>query len=326
MLITPPNIQFFFTGLETRFWTAYSLSTVWHDRVAMTIPVSTEQWASGWIGMLDRMKLWSGARQIHTPAPQTYLVPIQPFELTEEIDEFKLKDDAYGIYYPVVSLMGESTKKWPDFELRDLLQNTGAWTGTYQNGLDGLSHWNTAHPVDFYDSSKGTYSNDFTGGGFTVNGVLVGGSLGVNSFATLWEEIASRKSETGEALGLMADCTMAAAQLKVTLDTILQTQFFGTPTIGNLTGFVGSTENVLKGWTDRLIVPDLNAQPNVWYMLVCNKPIKPFQWLLREAPDFVYRINPQDPKVFDEHVYLYGSRARGTPAWGFAWLSARSGP
>lgn len=325
MLITPANLSFFFTNLETRFWTAYSTAPTFYDKIATTYPVSSEQWASGWMGMLDKMRVWNGSRTTHQPAPQTYLVQIKPFELTEQIDQFKLEDDTYGIYFPTVSFMGENAKKWPDYELRDLIMNQGSWTGAAQLGLDGLTQWNTAHPVDFYDSSKGTYCNDFTGG-VSVNSITVGGALNVNSFATLWEEMASRKSESGEALGLMPDMTMIAPQLKLTADTILNAQFFAPATVGNITGSVGSTENVMKGWTDRLVIPEFASAPTVWYMLCCNKPIKPFSWLLRSAPNFTYRINPQDPTVFDTHTYTYGSWSRGAPAWSFPWLSSKSAP
>lgn len=326
MLITPANLNFFFTNLETRFWQAYGAAPVVSDRLATTYSVSSEQWVSGWIGFLDKMREWVGSRVVHSPAPQTYLVQIQNFEQTQAIDQFKLMDDTYGIYFPTVAFMGEQMKKWPDYQLRDLLQNTGAQTGTRQIGLDGLSHWNTAHPVDFYDAGKGTYCNDFRAGGVIVNGVLVGGGLSNNSFATLWEEIASRKSESGEPLGLMADLTVTPAQLAYTAKTILQASFFAPSALGNLTGQVGAAENMLKGWTDLLTWPDLNAQPTTWYELVTNKPIKPFSWLLRESPDFVYRITPQDPVVFDTHTYLYGSKSRGAPAWSFPFLSAISGP
>lgn len=325
MLVTPANLAFFFTNLETRFWSAFGAAPSVHDRIATTYPVGTEQWVSGWIGMLNKMREWVGPRQVNTPAPQTYMVPIQNFEQTNGIDKFKLDDDTYGVYFPVVSMMGEESKKWPDYQLRDLIQNSGSQTGARQIGLDLLSHWNTAHPVDFYDAGKGTYCNDFTGG-VAVNGVTVGGALGVNQFSTLWQEIASRKSEAGEALGLMADLSMTAPQLKITLNTILQASFFAPPTLGNLTGQVGSAENMLKGWTDGLCWPDLAPAPTTWYQLVTNKPIKPFSWLLRQAPDFTYRNSPQDPVVFDTHTYLYGSVSRGAPAWSFPWLSAKSAP
>jgi phage major head subunit gpT-like protein len=325
MLITPANLSFFFTNVETRFWQAYSTAPTFIDKIATTYPVTSEKWVSGWMGMLDKMRMWKGSRVTRSPAPQTYMVEIQPFELTESIDQFRLEDDTYGIYFPMIAMMGENIKKWPDYALRDLLQNTGDYTGLAQKGIDGLNHWSTVHPVDPYDDSKGTYSNDFRGG-MSVDGITVGGTLGVNSFATLWSEIASRKSENGESLGLLPGLTLAPTQLKLTLDTILQAQFFAPPTLGNLASNVGSTENVMKGWTDRLIWPDLSADPTTWMMLVNDKPVKPFSWLQRQAPNFVYRINPQDPVVFDTHTYLYGSMSRGAPAWGFPWLSAISGP
>lgn len=332
MIITPANLQFFFTGVETRFWTAYSNAAVVIDRLATEYPVGTEQWVSGWIGMLDRAREWLGSRVVRQPAPQTYLVPIQNFELTEGIDRFKLQDDTYGIYMPTIAMMGENMKKWADWELRDLLQDRGSQTGQRQNGLDTLTHWNTAHPVDFYDASKGTYSNDFRGG-FTVNGVNVGGALSINAFSTLWQEIASRKSENNEALGLMADLTVVPTQLTTVGKVILNSMFFAPPQIGSIGSGsganapnVGATDNPLKGATDLLTWPDLSNDPTTWFQLVTNRPVKPFSWLKREAPNFVYRIQPTDPAVFDTHTYIYGSEARGAPAWGFGWLSAISGP
>lgn len=325
MLITPQNLNLFFTNLETRFWQAYGAAPEFTSRIATTYAVSSEQWASGWIGMLNEMREWVGPRKVSSPAPQTYVVPIQNFELTESVDQFKLADDTYGIYAPMVDFMGTQAKKWSDYQLRDLLLNQGSQTGARQKGLDGLNHWSQVHPVNFYDTSYGTYSNDFLGG-LSVNGVTVGGALSTTAFSTLWQEIASRKSENGEALGVMADLSMYAPQLKYTMDSILQAQFLAPATIGNLTGLVGSSENLLKGMTDSLMVPELAAAPNNWYQLVTNRAIKPFSWLMRKAPDFVYRISPQDPVVFDTHTNLYGSTARGAPAWSFAWLSARSGP
>lgn len=325
MIISAPNLALFFSSLETRFWTAYSVSEVVSTKLVTQFPVNTEQFASGWMGQLDKMKEWTGPRVVRQPALQTYIVPIKPFELTEQVDQFKLEDDTYGMYYPLVSFMGESAKKWPDYELRDLIQNRGSWTGAAQKGLDGLSHWSAVHPVDYYDAGKGTYCNDFRGG-VAVDGITVGGALGVTSYSTLWQEFASRKGENGETMGLMPDLAVHAAQLKLTMDTILQASFFGAPTIGNLTGNTGSTENMLKGWTDRLLWSDLSAHPLDWMMLQTNKAIKPFSWLLRQAPQFVTRTSPQDPSVFDTHTYLYGSTARGAPAWSFAWLSAMSGP
>lgn len=332
MLLTPANLSFFFTGLETRFWTAFRVAEEWASKVSTPYPVGTEQWVSGWIGMLDVYREWVGPRKTRQPAPQTYLVPIKNWELTEEIDEFKLADDQMGIYMPTVAFMGLQGKKIYDYKLRDMLFNQGAMTGPFQLGTDGLTNFNTSHPVDFWDASKGTYSNDYRGG-FVENGITVGGAFGTNAFNTLWESAAARKSESGEALGITPDLSMFPVQLKAAAMTVLQSQFFAPPQMGAIGSgsganapFVGAMDNVLRGWTDVLINVDLSALPTTWFMLTTKAPIKPFSILLRLAPDFIPRVTPNDPVVFNEHKILYGSKARFTPAWALPWLSSISSP
>jgi len=330
MLITSgQNLQFFFTALHSSWGLAYGATPVVYDKICTTYPVGTEAWVSGWIGMYDKVREWTGSRQTAQPAPQTYRVEIQNFEQTKAIDKFKLQDDAVGapgIYAQNVTNMAIQAKKWPDYQVRDLLQAAGSQASTQrQLSIDGLSHWNAAHPVDYYDSSKGTYCTDFRGG-VSVGGITVGGAMGNNTYSTLWNEFASRKSESGEALGVIADTTLIPPQLSVETRTVLTADFFAAPTLGGMTGQVGAASNVLKGSSDMLMWPDLAASPTTWFMLMLGGPVKPFSWLLRQAPDFTYRINENDPVVFDTHTYLYGSVSRGAPAWAFPWLSAISGP
>lgn len=348
MLITPNNLNIFFSALETRWFNAYTTAPVIYQKIATTYPVATEQFVSGWIGMLDKMREWVGSRLTRTPAPQTYVVPIQNFELTEGVDQFKLLDDTYGIYNPVVDFMGLQAAKWPDYQLRDLLQAQGSQTGARQISLDNLNHFATNHPVSFWDASRGTYPNDYTNGGVTINGIVVGGALGPTAFATVWEDMARRKAESGEPWGIVPNLAITGPMLKLAIDTILQAQFMGAPVLAQLGSgnaptagspaspqapFVGSSENVMKGWTDRLMWPDLGGsttvgggtQDQLWYLMDTSKAIKPLSWLLRQAPDFTYRNQPDDPVVFDTHTYVMGSVGRGAPAWAFPQLMSRSG-
>ena len=125
---------------------------------------------------------------------------------------------------------------------------------------------------------------------------------------------------------------MFPVQLKAAAATVLQSQFFAPPQMGTLGSgaganapFVGTMDNPLRGWTDMLVNVDLSAEPTQWYMLLTKGPVKPFSILLRLAPDFIPRVTPNDPIVFNEHKILYGSKARFTPAWGLPWLSSISG-
>lgn len=338
MQLSTANLKFFFAGLETRFWQAYKVAPTWHQQLASIYPVGTEQWVSGWIGMLNKMREWTGPRIVREPAPQTYLVPIQNFELTWGIDKFKLEDDQHGIYTAEFEHHGTQNAKWPDYQIRDLIFNTGSQTGARQIGTDGLTNWNTAHPVNPYDAGFGTYSNDYRGG-FDVDGVTVGGALSVNGFNSVWADMAIRKSDNGEALGLVPDLLVVSPINKMSAATILNSQFIAAPQLGSLgTGavgtangpMVGATENPLKGWTDTLVVPDFSitaAISQMWLMLQSkNMPVKPFSWLLRKAPVLVPRTDPTDPVVFDVHQFVYGSEARGAPAWALPFLGSISGP
>ena len=68
MLITPANLNIFFTALETRFWTSVGTTPVYYDRLTTTFPVGTEVWLSGWLDMIDKVREWVGPRITHTPA------------------------------------------------------------------------------------------------------------------------------------------------------------------------------------------------------------------------------------------------------------------
>lgn len=340
MQITPANLNLFFTSLDTRFWQAFENAPLWHPQIATIYPSNTEQWAMGWIGMLDKLRKWDGPRKVRTPAPQTYSATINNYELTEAIDEFKLEDDTHGIYAPVVAHMGEMSAKWPDYEVRDLIEASGAYTSTAsQLGTDGVSHWNAAHPIDFYDSSKGTYVNDYGAAGTSINSITVGGAFSVNAWATVWQDMADRKNESGEKIGLQPDLTMVHTSRGFAAKTVVQSAFFAPPVLTNLgTGnfptagqavpanapFVGAMDNPLRGQTDLMINFDLTTAA-AWYMLTTRRVVKPFGWILRKAPQLTPRVSPSDPNVFDNHQYLYGVKARGVAVWSLPWLSSRSG-
>jgi phage major head subunit gpT-like protein len=289
-----------------------------------------------WIGRLDKMRLWLGPRITHEPAPQTYTVTPQPFELTEAIDRFKLDDDMMGVYYRTLPEMALQAKRWPDFQMRDMLRNQGAWTGLPQNGLDGLTYFNTAHPVDLYNSGAGTYSNDFTGGGAnvayknaaggTVN-VLTGGAFSPTALATVVEYMMQLKAEDGEPVGVTPNKLLVPPQLRLESELVVKSTFFAPPAWGTIASQVGAADNPLARFGLEPEVWELLAgDSSTWYVQDTTKAFRPMLWILRYAPVAAYRIAETDPVVFDSHKYLYGYWARGCPAWGFSWLMVRSGP
>ena len=328
-MITPAQFNVFITNVNTMVREAYSSAPIEYPAYTTTVTTDTEIWEDGWIGRMNKLRLWQGPRVVTEPAPQTYQVTVQPFEATYGLDMFKMADDKFGVYYPILTDLALQAKRDPEFQIRDMLENAGAQTGSRQNGLDGLTFFNTAHPVDLYDSSKGTYINDFTGGGQSVGGVTVGGALSGVAFGTVYEYMMTLKDESGERLGITPNMLIIPPTLVAEAEYILKNQFSAPQswaTFGASVTNVGASDNLWKRFgVDYLVNKNLTSNTK-WYLADTTKAVKPVRWVQRQGAEFVYRVTPQDPVVFDQHQYLYGVYYRACPAWSYSWLMSRSGP
>lgn len=340
-LLSPTNIQYFFTLADTRFSLGIRNAERWSDPWVTQYSSETENVLHGWLEMPDNMRIWRGPRVVQDPAPQTYSVPMLPWEITMALDMFALSYDKFGIYAPIAQRIGQKTGKLQDYAIRDLLQGNGELgSAPFTLGTDGLTMWNSAHPVDIWDPSKGTYANNYGTGGVVVNGITVGGAFSTNAYVSVWNDMSGRVNASGEAIGVNPNRLLVPSQLKFPAAVILQSMLFSPPALGVLGGgnaptpgsptpanapFVGMMNNPLKGSAELDWTPDLNQQPGAWYLGDTSDVMRPMGWAQHTAPTFVVRNSPQDPVVFDQHRYLWGSWAIATPHWGFPWQLSRSG-
>lgn len=327
-MITPANFAVFVTTANTMIGESYGTTAVTYPMYTTTVPCNTEQISFAWTGLMPKPRAWYGPRQPHEPAAQTYTVVPIPYENTYTIDRFHLDDDQMGVYYRVLPDMARQWKRFPEYEIRDLLEATGVQgTTARQLGLDGLSNFNTAHPVNIYDPSLGTYCNDFDGGGVSIGGTTVGGALSPTAFSSLAEYMQTIKGEDGEAMGVNPTTMMVPSNLQVEANLILSAAFLAPPSWGAyspISGQVGAAENVMRRFGVELHVNPLLLQTKRWYLMDNSKSMKPLLWVQREAPRTVPRVSESDPVVFDEHKFYWGGWARACPAWNFPWLMARS--
>jgi len=330
-MITPSQFGFFVTTVTTMIGAVYNsddVPSVWMS-IASEVPITSSQLVLGWTGLMPKMRPWYGPRQPHEPAAQTYTITPIPYENTYAIDRFHLDDDQFGIYYRMLPDMARQAKRQPDYELRDLIENAGVMTGARQLGFDGLTHWNTAHPVNLYDVGVGTYSNDFRGGFVNTDGVTVGGELSPTAFTSAYEYMSTINGEDGERLGVRPRTLMHPTTLRAEVELILKSTFFAPPSWGAwapIGSQVGAADNPLKRFGVEPLENEFLKSNVNWYLLDTTKAFKPFLWGVREAVKTVPRINENDPAVFDSHVFQWGQWDRVTPAWDYAFLSAISGP
>lgn len=333
------NMNLFTTAVKTGYDVAYQNTPIWHSRIAQVIPITNESVVNGFVGMIENAREWIGPRQVRTPAPQTYLVTPKPFELTWGIDRFRLDDDKlnWGLYLTYARMAAEKDAKVPDYQLRDLIFNLGAWTGTPQLGTDGLSHWNVAHLVDPFDASKGSYCNDYRGG-VSVDSVITGGALTPNAFKSVFADASVRKNESGEAGMTTPDMLTSSTHLRGEVEVILKNAMISPASFGGLgTGavgtsnapFVGMMDNPLKGYVDYELIEDLgiSAATRLQWLLTRSKGVmKPFSCFIRSGVVTAAKVAETDENVFNSHTYVFGSWQRMAPAWGLPFLSSISGP
>jgi phage major head subunit gpT-like protein len=336
-MITPANFNILVSNVNLLLGQAWAqgVPSV-YQTYCLPVPSSNLQEVYFWTGRLPKMRLWTGARVVFQSALESYTLPNQLFEATLSIDRLTLDDGAGAAYYRQLPDMADQAMRQPDYMFRDLLENSGDQTGTRQLGLDGLTGFNTAHPVDIYNASAGTYSNDATGGGFVATlpkagggttNITIGGAFSPNAFMSLYEYMMGIKGQDGESLGVVPDKLLISQYLKGEADLVLMSQFFAPPAWGTVTGQVGAAESPTKKFGVTADINPLFTQPYTWYLAdTSRKGAKPFIHQRREATSMVPRTNPQDPAVFDNHTFLYGMWDRQAVGWGPSFLVARSGP
>ena len=344
-MLTPSQYAPFITTVDTTIGQIYAQlqSEMSHPQWSTTIPITGSQWTAGWTGRMPKPRPWYGSRVPYEPGPQTYTVSPIPYELTYMIDKFVMEDsdvNTQSIFWRLLPDMAFQWVRQPEYEFRDLLEATGIQgTTARQLGTDGLSNFNTAHPLDIYAPganiggnalfAAGTYCNDFTSGGQTINGTLIGGALSTTSFSTLLQYMEMIPDESGEVLGVVADTMMIPSSLQVEAAFILKATLLAAPSWGGfspLTGQVGTADNQLAKMGVRPIVNRFLRNTKRWYLMDTSHSMKPLLWILRDAVRVVPRVNEDDPINFDQHRLVWGGWDRVAPAWNFPFLMARSGP
>lgn len=334
-MITPADFAVFVTNVNTMIGNAYSSAEPEAPKFVTPVPITGTIYEDGWTGRMPKPRVWAGPRVVHEPGPQTYTAQPFPYELTAGVDRFRVDDDLHGIYFRVLPDLALQMKLLMDYESRDLIEAAGNYTGARQNGLDALTFFNTAHPIDFYDSSKGTYSNDFSGGGANVSfkapdgstkTILTGGALSPVALQTLWEYMTTLKGEDGEVLGVEPTTIMVPSFLKGEAEFIINSTFLAPPAWGSITGQVGAADNPLRRFGLDIIVNKRLKLLNTWYLQDNSKAVKSMRWGIREAPILVPMVTENSPNVFNEHKYVWGYWSRGTALWSYSWLMCRSGP
>lgn len=292
MVITQQNMFSIYQGYSTAFNKAFEETEVYYPRVAMTVPSSTRENNYAWMGQIPTMREWIGEREIQNLMQYEYTIRNKTFEGTIKIPVEDIQDDQYGVYAPVVSEMGASAKKHPDILLFNLIGN-----GFKEKGYDGVPFFSDKHPIK---NGEGVQSN---------MGTI---KLDKDSYAQARCQMMTITGDNMKPLNIVPDLLLVSPQNEAVARQIL------------FTDLIEGSTNVYKGTSNLLVVPELAAYPNQWYLLSTKRFVRPFVFQERQKPKLVTKNKDTDDNVFFENEAIYGVSARynvGLGLWQLAYGS-----
>jgi phage major head subunit gpT-like protein len=304
---TPAALQVFFTGLKSFFYQAYSATDPWYPKVATDVPSETELETYGWMDRLPAMRQWVGPRQNNSVLTQPRVVTNLDWELTTSIPRNKFLDDKLGLFNPISQEMGRQVRKQADYQLAFTLENNPVC-------FDGVTFFNTAHPTDTSGSIVSTtQSNDLQ----TL-------ALNASAFSTARAAMRNFQGRDGKPFGVMPSLMVVPPALEEAALQLRNAEMFAPQNFGNNAANVGATTNIWKGSFEILVVPEL-TRPKVWYLFDVRGFIKPLIRQVRQAPNWVPLINPNDPNVFWQKEFTWGVDLREAYDVSLWFLALRCG-
>jgi phage major head subunit gpT-like protein len=179
MIVNQDSIALAFKGFKTVFTDAFLNTPTFADQLAMTVPSASRDETYGWMGQFPSLREWIGPRHVKNLEAHSFTIQNRKFESTVEISRDDIADDRLGIFKPVFSEMGQTTRRHPEELIFGLLAS-----GFATNCYDGQFFFDTDHPVTDAAGTVQSVSN-FQGGAGTA-WYLMDTSRGVRPL--IWQE------------------------------------------------------------------------------------------------------------------------------------------
>jgi phage major head subunit gpT-like protein len=289
MQINAATLDALRTDFSMAFAAAYAATEAWYEKLATTVTSKAKSNTYGWIAMQLALEEWIGPRTASNLSEHPFTVFNKKYSGVIELDRDDIEDDNLGMFSSMtVPQFGNAVKKHPDRLIKAMLQAN-------PTAFDGKALFANDHPC--FDAAGSTYDN------------LNTSNLDAAGVATVYAAMTSITGEDGNPLGIEPSAIIVPPQLKREAMTVMNSTTYALPgtiaTVGSAT-----VDNALRGWMEVICLPELANQPTVWYMADLKKPIKPILYQLRSPFDLVARISTEDPKVFEQDKFTWGTRGR----------------
>jgi phage major head subunit gpT-like protein len=279
---------------------------LWYTGVSMETASTTETELYDWLEQAADFREWKGERKFMPLRENGYALTNRDWDWGIEIHRNKFRDNQFLRQSSLFQMGGQNAAMHPQRQVASLLRS---FADSDKKCWNGNAYFYATHPVDNFDSSKGTFSNRITN------------SLTPANFALARAAMMKFKDASGEYLAAPPDVLMVPPDLVTTADLIAASIFVPT---------ISGTANTGIGVAPRQKIkvvecPELAAEPAIWYLARTRGPLKPVivQRRTRPAVEFIEDLNSSFCKK-NKKVQL-GADYSAAFGWTFPQLMMRCG-
>lgn len=289
MKVNAAALSAIFMTMSTVFNKTFADVETTYQKIAMTVPSSSAYVDYRWLANFPQMKRWVGAKQVTKLSDYKYTIVNENFAATVEVSRNDIEDDQLGIYKPQAESAAWSAKQLPDELIYELVNKSFT-----EKCYDGKAFIADNHPV-----GKGVVGNKGKKKLSIESLAKAQASFGAARIAMM-----QVKDDEGRPLNVKPNILLVPVALGDTARALM--------TVDRLED---GKPNPYKGVCEVVEEPRLTSD-SAWFLLDCNKPVKPFVYQERKKPQFVQQTNMDSDDVFNRGVYKFGAEARAAAGFG----------
>lgn len=288
MNITASNLDAIFKAFQTKFNEAQKAAQTRafpNDLIPADIAIDFIGGGSAtqhsWLEQLHGIHEWVGERVLNNAKLGKLTVVNRDFENTVKVSRNEIEDDQYGVYSPLIGMMGADAENlWKKLAIEALIGN-GDWA-------DGNPFFCSGRVL-----GKSTFTNAVT---TALTKAAVEAAIAAMRGWTLYG------GEPGE---VRPDVLLVGPSLEATAKQICEADLVsdGTTTVSNV-----SPAKALKVRVSQALIGN---HANEWYLLGDKNGVKAVGIQKRKLPELTRMDSPTDQNVFMTNDFLYGVHARG---------------
>ena len=302
MNITAANLDALFKTFQTKFNDAQAAAQsrvtpndLVPEDIAMSFVGSGSATQHSWLNQLKGIHEWVGQRAINARNLGKLTVVNRDFENTVTVSRNEIEDDQYGVYAPLIAMMGADAE--------------GLWKKLALEAILGNGEWADGNP-------------------FFCSGRKLGASTITNAVATAFSKdaleaaIAAMRGWTlhgGEPGEVRPDVLLVGPTLEASAKQICEADLISDngATVSNV-----SPAKAVKVRVSQKLVGD---HANEWYLLGDKNGVKAVGLQKRKLPELTRLDSPTDQEVFMSNNFLYGVHARGEGFLTLPFLAYKGG-